>query len=150
MLNVAIKNVEIYSLSLRSSFVTENKTDFHLDFPMTANAFMFRCIPNTIRIALLNTTTKKNLFKFYAMHSMPQYEVCRIKKIYVVKECEVFEVDGCMNFKFTKQRGSNSEEYVFSFSDHPLMNPYDWICLFNILSKEETKSELSYCIWNEC
>lgn len=53
--------------------------------------------------------------------------------------CEVVEVDEIANYKFKALRGSNNEEFLFSFVDLSLMNLNDWIMLFNVLSQEKTK-----------
>lgn len=66
MMSEAIKNVEKHWLNPTRSFAFENKSDYQLDFPMTAKAFLFRCFSNIVGVPLNNNTTKNKLLRFYA------------------------------------------------------------------------------------
>lgn len=50
-----------------------------------------------------------------------------------------FKDDEFTNVAFKARRGVNHELFDFTFADLPLMNPYDWSIMFNILSKEKIK-----------
>lgn len=80
----------------------------------------------------------KKLFKFYVSYLMSQFKVWSMTKIYAIKDCDIMEVDGFVNYKFSI-RGSANEEFLFSFVELPLMNPHDCLIFFNILSKDKTQ-----------
>lgn len=52
------------------------------------------------------------------------------------------KVDEFSKFKFTILRGENKDIYVVSLADLPIMIPHDWIVLYGILKKHESKFRL--------
>lgn len=123
--NVAIKEVEKYWLDPNSSFVVDNLTYSKLDLPMTSKAFLFRCFQNMNNVPLSNVVVNKKLFKFCVTYSKPQYEVWTLKKISLGKKIEEVRLGDFTNYKFTVLRESNNKQFVFTFVDLPIMNPYD-------------------------
>lgn len=59
----------------------------------------------------------------------------------VVKVYEPIETKSFINIKFKEFRGANRTEDVFMLAELPCMNPFDWVSLFLILSKDEQKFE---------
>lgn len=51
------------------------------------------------------------------------------------------ETDSFINARFKAVRGVGSSVFEFSLADLPCLNPYDWISLVNIFSKDEQKFE---------
>lgn len=54
---------------------------------------------------------------------------------------EVRKVDNFINIYFKAVRGNNHEADEFTLVDLPLMNPFDWISILNIVSREPIKYE---------
>ena len=76
------------------------------------------------------------MFEFYAKHALPPYETWSLKKIVALKVHAPVKTDWFVNVSFTGIRGSDKQPTKFSLADLPMMNPFDWIVMFRILSKE--------------
>ena len=79
----------------------------------------------------------KKLFKFYVTYSKPRYDIWNLKRI----SGETFKADEYTNVKLLARRGVAHEMFYFILIDLPLMNPYKWIVMLNILFKEPVKYE---------
>lgn len=108
---------------------------------MTAKAFLFRSFLNKYSVVINNGAMNRKLFEFYTLQSRPQYAVQSFKEVSVIYECEAESVmnDEFMNYKFKAVRGSDKEEFLFSFVGLPLMNLHEQFMLFSIFSKEKNK-----------
>lgn len=109
------------------------------NFQWELEQYLFKCFQNIVGVCLAKIVANKKLFKFYVTHSKPQYVVWSLKKIVVVKKCEEEKTDGYTNYKFTVLRGLTTKLFEFSFTDLPIMNPYDWFMLFSHLMQQESK-----------
>lgn len=56
-----------------------------------------------------------------------------------VKKIEEVKIDEFPNYRFTILRGENKDRFVDTLVDLPFMNPHDWIILYEILKKHESK-----------
>lgn len=81
-----------------------------------------------------NGSMNRKLFEFYHSQSRPWSEVWILKKIHAISDCQAEAClnDECANYKFKVVRGSNNNEFMFSYADLPLMNSHDWFMLFSV------------------
>lgn len=57
-----------------------------------------------------------------------------------------FEAEGFAKVSFKEYGGRKHEPFNFTLADLPIMNPYDWIILLNIISRDPMKYEPIYHI----
>lgn len=70
-----------------------------------------------------------------------QYETWSANKITIVKVIGPIEIDSFPIARFKVARDSTSQVYEFTLTDLPLLNPYDWIMLCNMLLRDEQEYE---------
>ncbi|KAI3767763.1 hypothetical protein L2E82_18162 [Cichorium intybus] len=126
-----------------TSYNTSNDVNSQLDFPMTAKALLFRGFEELKDTRLSNPEVNDLLFTFYLKNAFAQHLTWSLKKI-VKLTPRLPEVNvPFRNTRFLAIRGDDKEKMEFSLADLPLMNPFDWISLFNILSREQNYHPLS-------
>ena len=83
----------------------------------------------------------RKLFNLYLKYGKPQYKSWSLKRIVGLKVGLPEQTEDFPNIHFKGFWGSNHVLHEFSLADLPLMNPYDWISLFNIIAKDVKKYE---------
>lgn len=65
-----------------------------------------------------NGSMNRNLFEFYHSQSRPRSEVWILKKIHAISDCQAEAClnDECANYKFKAVRGSNNNDFMFSYA----------------------------------
>ncbi|CAI9262087.1 unnamed protein product [Lactuca saligna] len=117
--------------------VSFDLSDSQLDFPITPRAFLFRCFEKIEKAPLSDYDVNHMLFSFYLKYAKPQFKTWSSQKIGVVKVYAPVPTEKFINVKFKGFQGASHIEDEFTLIDQPCMNPYDWISLFLILSKDE-------------
>lgn len=85
------------------------------------------------------TTINRKWFNFYVKHSKPQYESWNINKIDGLKVRKLEKVDYFLNLHFKIGFSNKHEADELTLADIPLMNPFHWISVTNIVSREPFK-----------
>ncbi|KAI3510617.1 hypothetical protein L1887_17749 [Cichorium endivia] len=119
------------------SYDIGNHIDSQMDFPMTSRVFLIRCFDELKTTKECRSAINNMLFNFYLEHSKPQYMSWNLKKIIKLTPRLPHVVSPFRNAKFFARRGSDEEKDEFTLADLPFMNPFDWVSLFNILSRRE-------------
>ena len=88
-----------------------------------------------------DSAVNRKLFSFYLRHAKPQYETWSSKRIVSLKVGLPIQTEDFLNIQFKGFRGANHELYEFILADFPFMNPYDWLYLFHIVTKDVQKYE---------
>lgn len=106
---------------------------------MCRKAFLFRSFNHMAKLPLSNSVANKKLFRFYLNNFHPQYDVWSLKQIMNVKKIEEAKIDEFTNYWFKILRVDNKDRSVITLADLPFMNSHDWIVLYRIWKKHETK-----------
>ncbi|CAI9284051.1 unnamed protein product [Lactuca saligna] len=139
ILNEAIDNPNVYWLELVALFEMENTSESQLDLPITPKAFLFHCFDKVEKAHDLDNDANIMLISFYLNHGKPQYQTWNSKKITSVKFIGPIETKSIINARFKASRGPSKSIFEFTLVYLSCLNPYDWISLFNLLSKDEHK-----------
>lgn len=115
--------------------------DCQLDFPISAKTILLYALISIVKAPLANKSITKKLLNFYVKNSTPQYESWSLKRIVALKVGKPIGVDGFANVNLKAFRSHNIEVHELSLADIPFMNSYDWISLFNNISKDTMKYE---------
>ncbi|KAI3780421.1 hypothetical protein L2E82_10402 [Cichorium intybus] len=108
-----------------------------MDFPITTRVFLIRCFDELKSKTEPRAVVNDKLFNFYLEHSKPQYMSWSLKKIVKLTPRMPPVTSPFRNAIFLARRGSDDEKDEFTLADLPFMNPFDWVSLFNILSRRE-------------
>ncbi|KAI3708708.1 hypothetical protein L2E82_38080 [Cichorium intybus] len=103
---------------------------------MTAKALLFRGFEELKDTRLSNSEVNDLLFTFYLKNALPQHSTWSLKKIVQLTPRLPEVIVPLKNARFLAFRGDDKEKMEFSLADLPFLNPFDWISLFNILSRE--------------
>ncbi|CAI9276534.1 unnamed protein product [Lactuca saligna] len=125
------------------SFQLDNIVDSQLDFPITPRDFLFRCFEKIERAPLFENNTNQMHFSFYIKYGKPQFKTWSLPKIVLVKVYAPVPTENFINIKLKRFRGTSRVEDDSMLDGLLFMNPYDWISIFLILSKEEQKYEIA-------
>ncbi|CAI9298239.1 unnamed protein product [Lactuca saligna] len=104
-------------------------------------AFLFQCFEKIEEELISKKALNLNLFNLYLKYAKPQYQTWSLKKIIGVKVCSVVPTEDFTNIRFKGFREKDKVLDEFTLAEFPFMNPFDWIYLFNIVSKDENKYE---------
>ncbi|KAI3765950.1 hypothetical protein L2E82_15997 [Cichorium intybus] len=120
-----------------ASYNTSNDVNSQFDFPMTAKALLFRGFEELKHTRLSSSEVNDLLFTFYLKNARPQHLTWSLKKIVQLTPRLPEVTLPFINSRLLAFRGDDKEKMEFSLADLPFMNPFDWISLFNILSREQ-------------
>ncbi|KAI3779357.1 hypothetical protein L2E82_09072 [Cichorium intybus] len=104
---------------------------------MTAKALLFRGFEELKDTRLSSSEVNDLLFTFYLKNACPQHLTWSLKKIVQLTPRLPEVIVPFKNARFLALRGDDKEKMEFSLADLPFLNPFDWISLFNILSREQ-------------
>ncbi|KAI3510635.1 hypothetical protein L1887_17767 [Cichorium endivia] len=119
------------------SYEVGNYVDSQMDFPMTSRVFLIRCFDELKTNKEPRGVVNDMLFNFYLEHSKPQFMSWNLKKIVKLTPRMPHVTSPFRNPRFFARRGSDEEKDEFTLADLPFMNPFDWVSLFNILTRRE-------------
>ena len=109
--------------------------NYQLDMPLCPRSFIFKFMHPAPTFTGNDETMNKILIDFYAKKSKPQNEVWSsipIKTILRIKRTDLIQ-KAFYNWEFEITRGTEMKKSTVSFADLPLMNPSDWINIFQIM-----------------
>lgn len=141
ILNEGVKNPSTHWLEPVISFELGNTLKSQLDLPITSKAFVFRSFEKIEKAPTSDTDVYHMVFSFYLKYGRPQYHTWSSKKIAIIKVFKPAETEDFINVRFKALRGASNSVFEFTLADLPCLNPYDWISLFSLLSKDEQKYE---------
>ena len=123
-----------YWLVPRASFLATMMLYDSPDLPMSNKAFTYKAfVINSEKMKTIKNLDSV-LINFYADRSQPQHLVWSTSKISVLR-CVGSEQwkNTLINYKFQIGRGKDKELSDVTCADLPLMNPYDWIKMHQML-----------------
>ncbi|KAI3723830.1 hypothetical protein L2E82_35590 [Cichorium intybus] len=119
------------------SFETTDSEDIQLDIPFNPKTFAFLQFVSSVSEEQKASfwTNKINVHAKYIQRQSFVWSLNRIKKILSIKEAEVYM--GFKNYEFLVLRGADNVEARVSITGFPIMNPMDFIEIFEILRSGE-------------
>ena len=109
--------------------------NYQLDMPICPRAFIFKFMNPAPSFNGDDEAMNRILIDFYAKKSKPQQEVWSslpIKTIPRMRRTDLIS-KAFYNWEFEITRGTEMKKSVISFADFPLMNPSDWINIYQIM-----------------
>ena len=134
-MQVALPEPDPYWLHPIASQRVKFDANFQLDMPICPRAFIFKYMEPLAFFNGDDEMMNKILIDFYTKKSRPQQEVWScvpIKTIPRIRRTNLVE-NAFYNWEFDITRGTEKTKSSISFAELPLLNPSDWINIYQIM-----------------
>ncbi|KAL4580016.1 hypothetical protein LXL04_016189 [Taraxacum kok-saghyz] len=135
VMQVALSEPDPYWLHPIASQNVKFDANYQLDMPICPRAFLFKYMEILSFYTGNDEMLNKILIDFYAKKSKPQQDVWSCTPIKTVPRMRQTDLVGkaFYNWEYEVTRGTDKKKSIFSFAELHLLNPSDWINIYQIM-----------------